>query len=116
MPVASPVGPGTWLFIQPYGNTVSAYNFGTAWYSAGQGLHFGIDVSMPCGTPLVAVADGEVIYADNMSFGSGPHNLILRHPDTGVTIANGDWSVSPDGQRIVFLNAADKTVWLLAAG
>jgi hypothetical protein len=89
MPVAAPAGPGTWLFGQPYGNTVGAYNFGTAWYSAGQGLHFGIDVSMPCGTPLVAVADGEVIYADNLSFGAGPHNLILRHADAGVTTLYG---------------------------
>lgn len=89
MPLAVPAGPSTWLFGQPYGNTVGAYNFGTAWYSAGQGLHFGIDVSMPCGTPLVAVADGEVIYVDNLAFGAGPHNLILRHPQAGVTTLYG---------------------------
>ncbi len=89
MPMADPPGPSSWLFGQPYGNTVGAYNFGTAWYSAGQGLHFGIDVSMPCGTPLVAVADGEVIYVDNLAFGAGPHNLILRHPEAGVTTLYG---------------------------
>jgi hypothetical protein len=44
---------------------------------------------MPCGTPLVAVADGEVIYADNLSFGAGPHNLILRHPEAGLTTLYG---------------------------
>jgi hypothetical protein len=89
MPVALPAGPSTWLLGQPYGNTTGAFNFGTQWYSAGQGLHFGIDVSMPCGTPLVAVADGEVIYTDNLSFGAGPHNLILRHPDIGLTTLYG---------------------------
>ncbi len=89
LPVALPAGPATWLLGQPYGNTVGAYNFGTAWYSAGQGLHFGIDISMPCGTPLVAVADGEVMFADDASFGSMPHNLILRHPDIGVTTLYG---------------------------
>ncbi len=99
MPVALPAGPATWLLGQPYGNTVGAYNFGTAWYSAGQGLHFGIDVSMPCGTPLVAVADGEVIYTDNLSFGAGPHNLILRHPDAGLTTLYGHLLGAPPVQQ-----------------
>jgi hypothetical protein len=89
LPVDTAAGPSTWLFGQSYGNTTGAYNFGTAWYSAGQGLHFGIDVSMPCGTPLVAVADGEVIYVDNLAFGAGPHNLILRHPQVGLTTLYG---------------------------
>lgn len=89
LPLAMPAGPSTWLFGQAYGNTTGAYNFGTAWYRAGQGLHFGIDLSMPCGTPLVAVADGEVIYVDNLAFGSGPHNLILRHPQAGLTTLYG---------------------------
>jgi len=88
-PVALPASPATWLLGQPYGNTVGAYNFGSAWYSAGQGLHFGIDISMPCGTPLVAVADGEVMFADDPSFGSMPHNLILRHPELGLTTLYG---------------------------
>ncbi len=83
-PAAGDPGPNTWLFGQPYGNTVGAYNYGTAWYSAGQGLHFGIDIGMACGTPLVAVADGVVTAADDLSFGSGPHNLLIRHPDVGL--------------------------------
>ncbi len=89
LPVSLPPGPSTWLLGQPYGNTVGAFNFGTAWYSAGQGLHFGIDISMPCGTPLVAVADGDVIYVDNLTFGAGPHNLILRHEAEGITTLYG---------------------------
>lgn len=89
MPVALEPGPSTWLFGQAYGNTTGAFNFGDAWYSAGQGLHFGIDLPMPCGTPLVAVADGEVAFVDNMGFGAGPHNLLLRHPALGVTTLYG---------------------------
>lgn len=80
MPVASAPGPSTWLLGQPYGNTTGAFNFAQEWYSAGQGLHFGIDVSMPCGTELVAVADGEIAFVDNLSFGAGPHNLLIIHP------------------------------------
>lgn len=88
-PVAAPPGPSTWTFGQPYGNTTGAFNFGTAWYSAGQGLHFGIDVSMPCGTPLIAMADGTVAFVDNMSFGSGPHNLLVRHEAAGLIVLYG---------------------------
>lgn len=89
MPVGLPAGPSTWLFGQAYGNTPGAFNYGDEWYSAGQGLHFGIDLSMPCGTPLVAVADGVVAFADDLGFGAGPHNLILRHDALGVTTLYG---------------------------
>lgn len=37
--------------------------------------------------------------------------------DKGVTpfkIANGDWSVSPDGQHIAFVSSADNNIWLLS--
>jgi murein DD-endopeptidase MepM/ murein hydrolase activator NlpD len=80
LPMAEEPGLNSWLFGQPYGNTVTAYNTGSRQYSAGQGLHFGLDFSMPCGTPLVAVADGEVIAVDDLGFGSAPHNLLIRHP------------------------------------
>lgn len=89
MPVSGNPSPSTWLFGQAYGNTLGAYNFGQAWYSAGQGLHFGIDLPMRCGTELVAVADGEVAFVDNLGFGAGPHNLILRHPALGITTLYG---------------------------
>jgi WD40 repeat protein len=32
---------------------------------------------------------------------------------TPFKIANGDWSVSPDGQRMVFVSATDQNIWLL---
>jgi len=95
MPVATPAGPSTWLLGQPYGNTTGAFNNSQRWYSAGQGLHFGIDISMPCGTPLVAVADGEVAFVDDLSFGSAPHNLLLRHPALGLTTLYGHLLETP---------------------
>ena len=84
LPIGLPPGPSTWLLGQPYGNTIGAFVNGDRWYSAGQRLHFGLDFSMPCGTPLVAVADGEVAFVDDLGFGSGPHNLLLRHPQAGL--------------------------------
>ncbi|MFN8447568.1 MAG: hypothetical protein U0521_02945 [Anaerolineae bacterium] len=70
LPMASPPGPTTWLLGQPYGNTVGAFLTGADQYEAGQQLHFGLDFSMPCGTPLVAVADGVVGYVDDLGFGA----------------------------------------------
>lgn len=89
LPVALEPGPSTWLLGQVYGNTTGAFNFGDEWYSAGQGLHFGIDLPMACGTPLVAMADAEVMFVDNLSFGSAPYNLILRFPEAGITALYG---------------------------
>jgi Tol biopolymer transport system component len=42
-------------------------------------------------------------------------NLARRLTDPQATpfkIANGDWHVSPDGNKIVFLNAQDLNLWL----
>lgn len=32
---------------------------------------------------------------------------------TPIHIANGDWALSPDGARVVFVNAADRNLWVL---
>jgi hypothetical protein len=88
LPVALPPGANSWLLGQPYGNTLGAYLRGDEWYSAGQRLHFGVDLSMPCGTPLVAIGDGEVIAVSDLSFGSAPHNLLIRH-DAGYVSLYG---------------------------
>jgi len=32
---------------------------------------------------------------------------------TPFRIANGDWNLSPDGKRVVFLNAEDRNLWIL---
>jgi len=89
LPLQGEPGPNTWLFGQTYGNTIGAFNRADEWYSAGQGLHFGIDLSAPCGTPIVAVADGEVMFVDDFGFGSRPHNLLIRHSDLGYVSLYG---------------------------
>ena len=81
LPFASPPGPGTWLLAQPYGNTVFAYRQRRAFYGAGQGLHFGVDLAAPCGTEVVAIGDGVVVGIDQTSHGAGPHNLMIDHPN-----------------------------------
>ncbi len=84
LPFGTPPGPATWFVGQQFGNTSSAYNYGKYWYAAGQGLHFGIDFTAPCQTPVVAVADGIVDFVDNFSRGSAPHNLAVVHRDLGL--------------------------------
>ncbi|MBN1429306.1 MAG: M23 family metallopeptidase [Anaerolineae bacterium] len=81
LPLDTPSGPSTWYIIQFYGNTQNAYYFRSAWYGQGQGLHFGVDFSTPCGMEIVAMADGVVAKVDALSHGSGPHNLMIDHPD-----------------------------------
>lgn len=89
LPMREPPGAATWLLGQPYGNTIGAYLRGREWYEAGQQLHFGIDFSMACGTELIAMADGDVLFVDDLGFGSGPHNLLIRHPAAGVIALYG---------------------------
>lgn len=79
LPFASPPGPDTWLLGQPYGNTVGAYFQRTIFYQAGQGLHFGLDFSAPCGTEVLAIGDGIVSEVDK--HGSPPHSLMIDHPN-----------------------------------
>lgn len=88
-PFSEPPGPNTWLLEQHYGNTTQAFNFGEEWYQYGQGLHFGIDLEAPCGTPVHAIADGIVTYVDGEGFGAFPHSLVLLHPGTGYVSLYG---------------------------
>ncbi|GEM87459.1 M23 family metallopeptidase [Meiothermus granaticius] len=78
LPFADPPGPNTWLLGQPYGNTVGAYRQARSLYAAIQGIHFGLDFSAPCGTPVRAIGDGTVVEVDG-PHGSPPHNLVIDH-------------------------------------
>ena len=103
LPFKEPPGPGTWLLGQAYGNTTGAYSQRNTTYAAVQGLHFGVDLSAPCGTELVAMADGVVFAADDMKFGSAPHNLMVDHPDLGYATFYGHLLKRPDlqvGQQV----------------
>jgi len=103
LPFKEPPGPDTWLLAQPYGNTTGAYRQRDTTYRAGQGIHFGIDFSAPCGTEVVAIGDGVVFAADNLNFGSGPHNLMIDHPDLSYASFYGHLLERPElevGQQV----------------
>lgn len=81
-PFAGPPGPSTWIMNQPYGNTTFAFRSRYGDYRMGQGLHFGVDISARCGTPVHAIYDGTVSVVDNVyAYGSGPHNIVVNHPN-----------------------------------
>ena len=80
LPFAAPPGPDTWLLGQVYGNTTFAYRERVTQYRYGQGLHFGLDFTAACGTPVVAITDGVVSEVDG-PHGAAPHNLVIDHPD-----------------------------------
>lgn len=80
LPFDGPPGPATWYLIQGYGNTISAFYQRDSTYRLGQGIHFGIDLAAPCGTPVLAIGDGVVSQVDG-PHGAAPHNLMIDHPN-----------------------------------
>ncbi len=102
LPFAEPPGPNTWLMAQPYGNTTGAYFQRNTLYRASGGIHFGLDLAAPCGTEIVAMADGVVFQVDG-SFGSPPHNLMVDHPQLNYSSMYGHLLEAPPlspGQRV----------------
>jgi hypothetical protein len=102
LPFAEPSGPDTWLLAQPYGNTTGAYYRRHTLYGASGGIHFGLDLSAPCGTEILAIADG-VVFAVDGPFGSAPHNLMIDHPQLGYASMYGHLLEAPDlvpGQQV----------------
>jgi murein DD-endopeptidase MepM/ murein hydrolase activator NlpD len=65
----------------------------------GQTFHDGIDISVPEGTPIVAVEEGEVIYRDELR---GYGNLIIiRHAGGLVSVySHNKRNLVHDGQRV----------------
>lgn len=101
LPFAGAPGPDSWLLGQVYGNTTGAYRQRNSTYRAGQGIHFGLDLSAACGTPVVAIGDGVVQDVDG-PHGSPPHNLIIDHGN-GLVSFYGHLLKRPDlkvGQRV----------------
>jgi murein DD-endopeptidase MepM/ murein hydrolase activator NlpD len=107
LPFKDPPGPNTWLLAQAYGNTTGAYRQRSTTYGASQGIHFGVDFSAPCGTELIALADGVVYAVDALAFGSAPHNLLIDHPDSGYTVLYGHLLERPNLQAGQAVSAGD---------
>ncbi len=86
LPFDTAPGPETWLMGQVYGNSTGAFARRREWYQAGQGIHFGVDFSARCGTPVVAIGDGVVLKVSAPEHGSAPHNLLIDHENGYVSL------------------------------
>jgi hypothetical protein len=61
--------------------------------------------------PLEPGAQGQVLYEYDVAVDRARQ---LTDPTrTPFKIANGDWAISPDGNKIVFVNAQDMNLWLI---
>lgn len=78
LPFTGPPGPSTWYVAQWYGSTIWSYRNWHDLYSAGQGIHFGVDFAAPCKTPIHAIGDG-VVFAVDGPYGAGPHSIVINH-------------------------------------
>jgi murein DD-endopeptidase MepM/ murein hydrolase activator NlpD len=102
LPFDTPPGPETWLVGQVYGNSTGAFARRREWYQAGQGIHFGVDFSARCGTPVVTIGDGVVLKVSAPEHGSAPHNLLIDH-ENGYASLYGHLIERPKlsrGQRV----------------
>ena len=93
LPMAGPSSPDTWWLDQWYGNTAFAYRAPNSFYREGQGLHFGIDFGMVCGTRVVAAADG-IVREVGGPLRAWPLHIAIDHRDLGVTTVYGHLSQS----------------------
>ncbi|MGQ9787592.1 MAG: peptidoglycan DD-metalloendopeptidase family protein, partial [Anaerolineae bacterium] len=107
LPFSEEAGPSTWLLAQPYGNTVGAFRQRYTTYAGSGGIHFGVDLSAPCGTPVVAMADGVVFAVDALRFGSAPHNLMIDHLELGYATFYGHLLEKPSVKPGQFVKAGD---------
>jgi hypothetical protein len=85
LPFATAPGPSTWYVGQWYGVTTAGYRGRNSTYAQGQGIHFGIDFTCPCGTEVVAIGPGRVIAVDG-DFGSAPHNCVILLDDGNIAM------------------------------
>lgn len=101
LPMNGEPGASTWYVSQWYGNTITAARNAEDLYHRGQGIHFGVDFAAPCGTEVVAIADGDVFAVDG-PYGSDPHHVVLQH-DNGYFSLYGhlqERSHLEEGQRV----------------
>jgi Tol biopolymer transport system component len=64
----------------------------------------------PEGDWLVYLLEVDVNDIQQGNFGT---HLLVTPANTRFKIANGDWSVSPDGGAIAFVSAQDHNIWLI---
>lgn len=79
--IVFPLPAGTWHPTSPYG-------WRTDPVTGSRSLHTGADFAAPLGTPILAVADGRVVFAGAVSSGYG-HLILIQHTIDGEAVYSG---------------------------
>lgn len=79
--VVFPLPAGTWVQTSPFGMRVDPI-------TGERTLHTGVDFAAPLGTPILAAADGHVVFAGAVSSGYG-HLILIQHTIDDRTVVSG---------------------------
>lgn len=79
--VVFPLPAGSWTRTSPFGMR-------TDLVTGAHSLHTGSDYAAPAGTPILAAADGRVVFAGNVSSGYG-HLILIKHTVNGTSLHSG---------------------------
>lgn len=80
----SPWYPGAHRTMIGYGCTRAPYYSPDSRCPAGRGFHHGIDVALPCGTPITAGRAGRVVSSAAYGPAYGDHPLVIRNRRLGI--------------------------------
>jgi murein DD-endopeptidase MepM/ murein hydrolase activator NlpD len=87
--VVFPLPAGTWVQTSPFGMRVDPV-------TGVRTLHTGTDFATPLETPILAAADGRVVFAGAVSSGYG-HLILIQHTLAGHTVVSGYAHMFGDG-------------------
>lgn len=96
---ASPWYDGRHRLMIDFGCTPAPYYRADARCSGGQGFHHGIDVALPCGTPLRAAVGGRIV-TGGVGAAYGEKAFRIRTDTHDLLIAHARTVVVRDGERV----------------
>ncbi len=88
-PYESPWYAGAHRIMIPFGCTAAPYYSPDPRCEDGNGFHHGIDIAMPCGTPLLAARPARVVSAESLGPAYGEHPILLRSETAGFDLVIG---------------------------
>ena len=90
--VVFPLPAGTWQRTDTFGPRTDPV-------TGEPSMHTGVDYAAPAGTPILAVADGRVVFAGPVSSGYA-HLILIQHTIDGQTVVSGYAHMYADGIRV----------------
>jgi murein DD-endopeptidase MepM/ murein hydrolase activator NlpD len=98
--LGSPWFAGRWRVMIPYGCTPAPYYSPDPSCPDGQGFHHGIDLAMPCGTPLRAGRPARVLDNGTLGPAYGDDPVLLRVDGLDVVVGHTRRVLAVPGERL----------------